>query len=268
LDEFGVAIPYDGNEICEEFANASLYNHELNVRGQNENCLMLMSSVENSRNEFAIFCRDFIYPGNNGEQRNEITKDPVGWWQRWKFLIGNSIMEKKPYAVLGELLMYNYLLREGKKVSWEGPKSTSHDLIASDEEYEVKSTLSRYEKIVHITGQFQLQNTAKRLYLYFCRFERNVNGISINDVVNKLVVEQGESKEELNGKLNQLGYGTGSSARKEKYQVHEIIKYPVDENFPRITPELFKKETIPTGIKQLSYDVDLSVLIGKSINYL
>jgi hypothetical protein len=139
-------------------------------------------------------------------------------------------------------------------------------LVGLDIEYEVKSTLSRYDKIIHITGQFQLQNTAKRLFLYFCRFEKNLNGISIDDIVDRLVNEHGESRDEINGKLNQLGYSIGNSARKEKYQIHEILKYPVDEHFPRITPELFKKEILPVGIKQLSYDVDLSVLTGQNVN--
>lgn len=265
-DSFGVAVPYDGEDVSEEFANASLYSYELNLGGRNQRCLLLTSSVEVSRNEFAVFCRDFVYPGKDNRSREELTGDPASWWKRWKNLIGNSIMEKYPYAVLGELITYEYLLSSGKTVNWEGPKSASHDLVSPDAEYEVKSTLSRYDKLVHISGQFQLQNSAKRLFLYFCRFERNLNGICINDMVEKLVNMHGESREELNAKLNQLGYGIGNSDRMEKYQIHEVLRYPVDERFPKITPEMFKKETLPTGIKRLSYDVDLSVMVGQKIN--
>lgn len=63
----------------------------------------------------------------------------------------------------------------------------------------------------------------KRLYLYFCRFEQNTNGISINDVVDRLVSDEGESADEINGKLALQGYGVGSSARNERYQVHEVL---------------------------------------------
>ena len=174
-------------------------------------------------------------------------------------------MEKRPYAVLGELVMYDYLLDMGYEARWEGPKLSSHDLICPDEEFEVKSTLSRYDKTIHISGQFQLKNAAKRLMLYFCRFEKNINGICINDMVERLASKHGESLDELNGKLNLLGYGIGSSARKEKYIINEVMQYAVDDKFPRIIPEMFKTGTLPVGIKQLSYDVDLSLVEGDSI---
>ena len=77
--------------------------------------------------------------------------------------------------------------------------------------------------------------------------------------------KHGESLDELNGKLNLLGYGIGSSARKEKYIINEVMQYAVDDKFPRIIPEMFKTGTLPVGIKQLSYDVDLSLVEGDSI---
>lgn len=267
-NSFGVAVPYRGNDVYEEFANAVLYSHELRFNGENRRCLLLTSSreVEVFRNEFALFCRDFVFPGDDGKLRRELTSDPVSWWKRWKILIGNAIAEKRPYAVLGELIIYGHLLRNGAAVDWTGPNSTSHDIVAPDVEYEIKSTLSRYDRIVHISGQFQLQNAAERLFLYFCRFEKNMNGICIDDMVKKLVDDYGISLNELNKKLGRLGYGVGSSARKEKYQIHEVLRYLVDDQFPRITPEMFKAGAIPAGIRQLSYDVDLSVIEGKNID--
>jgi len=189
---------------------------------------------------------------------------PVEWWKNWRQLIGNAITEKKSYAVLGELLMYEYLLQKGVNVEWGGPNSTSHDLIGKDVEYEIKSTTSRYEKIIHVAGQFQMQKN-KRLFLYFCRFEQNINGQCINDVVDRLVANAGESRDKLNGKLSRQGYGAGSSARNEKFQVHEILQYEVDESFPKIIPESFVGGTIPKGIEHLEYNVDLSLLDGTVI---
>lgn len=52
---------------------------------------------------------------------------------------------------------------KGVNVEWGGPNSTSHDLIGKDVEYEIKSSTSRYEKVIHIAGQFQMQKT-KRLF--------------------------------------------------------------------------------------------------------
>ncbi len=264
-DSFGVAVPYQGREVNEEFANASLYSAIYNIGNEDISCLFLMSTVEFSRNEFAAFCRDFVYPGIHGELRERLINDPVEWWRHWKTLIGNSIMEKKPYAVLGELIMYDYLLRIGREVEWEGPKAASHDLICKNEEYEVKSTLSRYDKIIHVTGQFQLVNGSRDLFLFFCRFERDINGTSINDMVEKLIIDHGISRDEINNKLCLLGYSNGNSARQEAYKILEAEEYAVNDSFPRIMLDLFKTGSLPNGIKQLEYDVDLSVVEGNTV---
>ena len=63
-----------------------------------------------------------------------------------------------------------------------------------------------------------------------------------------------------------MGYGKGSSARKEIYTLHEVIEYKVDDSFPIITPHSFKADTIPAGITHLSYDVDLTLLHGEGID--
>lgn len=261
---YGVTVLYEGPEITEEFANAQLYSGDFFIGNDRKKCLMLVSSVEKSRNEFALFCDAFIEPGENGAERKRLCSDPLDWWRRWKFLIGNSIMEKRPYAVIGEMAVYDYALGKGEKAKWGGPDSASHDIVSEKADYEVKSTLSRYEKIIHISGQFQLQKSDKRLFLYFVRFEQNVNGKNINDYVEKLV-NKGVLRDDIEKKLNKQGYAKGSSARNEKYIVHEVIKYEVDDYFPKIVPELFVEGALPKGIGQLSYDIDLSVVSGKNI---
>ena len=265
IGSIGVAVFYDGDDFKESFANSEIFTGVINVDGMGHKCLFLVSSVESTRNEFAVFCEDFVDPGDDGNKRKELLSDPSIWWNHWKLLIGNAISEKRPYAIIGELLMYEYLLKKDVAVNWGGPKASSHDLITKDADYEVKSTTSSYDKLIHIAGQFQ-QQTDKRLILYFCRFEKNINGISINDIVDRLVNSSGIFRDEINGKLSLQGYGPGTSARNEKYVIHEVIQYEVDETFPNITPAKFKDGIIPKGIKKIEYDVDLSVLDGKNVS--
>ena len=264
IGSIGVAVFYDGDDFKESFANSDIFTGVINVDGISHKCLFLMSSVESTRNEFAVFCEDFVDPGDDGNKRRELLSDPSIWWNHWKLLIGNTISEKRPYAIIGELLMYEYLLKKGEAVNWGGPKASSHDLITKDIDYEVKSTTSRYDKLIHVAGQFQLQ-TEKNMVLFFCRFEKNINGISINDMVERLVNDCGEFRDEINGKLSLQGYGLGVSSRNEKYQIHEVLQYDVDDDFPRITPDKLIGG-IPKGITKVEYDVDLSVLDGKQVS--
>ena len=263
-DSFGVAIPYDGEKICEYFASASICSDELIINGERISCLMLTSNIENSRNEFAVVCSSFVEPGNNGELRLDLVREPLQWWKRWKILIGNTNIDKKTYAVLAEMLMYDYLLKQGKHVIWAGAEAASHDLISKECDYEVKSTVSRYEKLIHVTGQFQMCKD-RMLKLFFCRLEKNATGICIDDMVKKLV-NIGQQEDAINEKLRKVGYDIGRGARKEKYIVHEVLEYIVDDNFPCITPSKFIGGTIPAGIKRVSYEVDLTALESNKIS--
>ena len=262
--EFGVAVPYEGDKVNEEFANARIYSKELLFKGKLVSCLVLISETESTRNEFAIFCADFVEPGENGIKRKELLEAPVLWWKKWKRLIGNAIVEKQPYAVLGELITFYYLIGKGINPKWMGPKRASNDIIADDSNNEVKSTISRYGKNVKISGQFQMQS--KNLYLYFLRFEKNQHGISINDMLDKLV-NVGQDEYELNCLLKKLGYNVGNSARDEKYNLLEMLKYTVDRHFPKIIPESFVGGSIPNGISQISYFVNLDTVPSTTVEF-
>jgi hypothetical protein len=254
---FGVAIKYQGEKISEEFANAYIYTDFRNIGGDAANYLFLMSDIESTRNQFASICADFVNPGEDGLVRKNLLKNPLSWWNDWKNLIGNAIKEKKPYSVLGELTIYQYLRKQGMTPRWAGPSFSTHDIIAENEEEEVKSTTNRYEALIKVSGQFQLIAN-KKLFLYFCRFEENENGKNINDLVQELISD-GETEEMLENQLSKLGYYQGSSARKIKYKILEVRRYEVDDSFPAITPDSFKNGLSP-AIKQITYNVDLDFL--------
>jgi len=248
--DYGMAVPYNGEMVNEEFANAYLYSAVRNIGNSTQTYLFLTCSVENARNEFATICTDFIEPGKEGKHRAELISEPVKWWSRWKIIIGNAIVEKKPYSVLGELMTYGYLKKQGKKPKWTGADFASHDIECTSEEYEVKSTTSRYEKTIRINGQYQLAKPGNVLYLFFCRFEEDNNGLSIDDAVENLV-SSGESEDYLNKQLEKLGYRPGNSSRHTKYKCLEVLRYVVDEGFPQITPHSFTGGVIPAGIKKI-----------------
>lgn len=260
---FGVAVPYEGGPINEEFANARLFDREFKLGSESVHFLMLTSEIEETRNEFSAFCVDFVYAGHDGSARKALIADPFQWWEKWKTLIGNAIVDKMPHAVLGEMVTYYYLIGKGVNPVWHGPDSSSSDIVDDFGNNEVKSTLKRYDKIITVSGQFQLQ--ADNLNLYFCRFEQNEHGISINDMVEKLVAVRAD-RGEINQSLRKLGYGIGNSAREKKFILHEFLKYAVDDSFPKITSESFVDGKVPDGIVHIKYDVDLENLNGTSID--
>jgi len=256
---YGVAIPYsNGKIVSEKFVNCKLHNNMIVIDGKEDMFLILSCNLNSLRYEFAAVCAQFAEPGENGSNRINLINNPTEWWQQWKTLLGNIAFEKKPYNVIAEMLVLEHLMKEGKNVVWTAVNSGSHDIETDEECYEVKSTIKRYSATVTIAGQHQLQCT-KRLYLFFCRMEKSVEGFSINDVKTNLV-NAGYNEDTLEEQLNQLGYELGMSVRDEKYKILEKRKYEVDQKFPQITPASFKGGKIPDNIIQITYTVDLDGL--------
>jgi hypothetical protein len=257
---FGVAVELPETLlVSERFAAASLNSVHREFNGKLRQFLRLESSRETLRNEFAVVCAQFLEFAP-AERRNQLLVDPLGWWERWKDLLGNVVRECESYSVLGELLAMERLISKGQRCLWQGPASGSVDLHTSAGGYEVKSTTNRYDSIVHIAGQFQLLTSSiSNLYLIHQRFEPSDVGECVDSTVDRLV-GLGVPRDDLELGLERLGLEPGRAARRECYRLLESRIFRVDDNFPKITPASFHGGTMPNGIVQIQYDVDLATL--------
>lgn len=260
-DWYGVGIPFiEDMLISEKFFNVRLISRKLIIGNKEQTLLLLTSTVEALRIEFASICAQFVYPGVNGIERLSIVEDPVSWWKRWRELLGNSVVDKPVYSILGEMLALEQISGIEDFPKWSALTQSTHDIEADNCSYEVKSTINRYDAKVTINSQYQLSIPRdKRLKLIFCRFEMSPIGISISDMVQRLVVK-GYEREQLEKGLEKYNLEKGCSARLEKYKLLEMRMYNVDAAFPIITSESFKDSKIPEGISQLTYTVELTGL--------
>lgn len=259
-DWFGVGIPFtDEQMVAERFSNVKLWSDTIIVGGDEVPLLLLSSNVESLRYEFATICAQFIDPGKDGVYRLELINNPTDWWRKWKSLLGNSVRDKETYSVLGEMLVYEKLMDMGQSPSWSALKRATHDIELKNSSYEIKTTISRYDMIVTINSQFQFQDTEKEVFLVFCRFEPSSLGVSIDDVLERLV-SKGVNRGILNDGLEGLGLEKGCSARVEKYKLLEMKKYKIDEHFPLIHSKSFKNNQYPEHVRQIIYKIELSGL--------
>lgn len=264
---YGVAIPLSENvEVSECFSGAKLYN-DIIILDENEyqNVLLLVTELESIKFIFATLCAELIIPGENGKFRKEITENPVVWWMQWKELLGNKNVDDRVYDVLGELLVLDYLADKGVQAVWNGPNAASYDIDGDDVYYEVKSTLMRNRRQITLSNHFQLEPPdGKQLKLVLCQFEPAQSGYCIDGLVEALC-EYGYSKYDLNQKLGMLGLEKGKSARKRCYDLHRMILYKVDDNFPAIRESSFIGGTIPKGVQSITYTVSLDGVNGEVI---
>lgn len=256
---YGVAIEYNNEkDISEKFANSRLFTQVIR-EGDNERKYLVLSCMRDSlRYEFATVCAQFVEPGLDGIDRKNLMEDPLNWWKQWRELMGNAISDRNAYSVIAEMMVLDDLYQNDNSVEWAAVMSGSHDIEGNNGSYEVKSTVKRYGASITISSQHQLQSL-KRLYLYFCRLEQSKEGVSINDMRDKLIAD-GYDKEKIEQQLCHRGYEKGASVREEKYKFLEKRKYEVDDKFPKIVDSSFKGDHIPDSVTQITYTIDLDGL--------
>lgn len=262
LDEsYGVAIPYSNHEeVNETFANARIRSSYVSVdSGERKRVLLLSTNSSSIMNPFSSFCEAFINPGEDGMIRKAIEDSPIDWWRDWKELLGNKNIDARIYDTLGELCALKYAVQNNEEPCWNGPDGSSYDIETAERFLEVKSSVVRNKRQITISSQFQLY-PHKPLYIVFCLFESTVlSGISIDSVLSDFE-RMGYNTELLNSKLETKGFEKGMSSRRKTFVLHEMLLYKVDPSFPKITPSSFANGTLPDGIVDVSYTVDLSGL--------
>lgn len=258
-DGYGVAMPVSESvEVAEKFNSCRFRTGLLSIEGAPSNYLMLISAFEEYRYEFASLCAEFLAPGENGKARKALIDCPLNWWKKWRALVGNVIKERAIYSIIAEMRVLEFKLKTDPSAEWTATRMGSRDIECAEEICEVKSTCKRYGAEITIAGQHQLVHK-KPLYLYFVRMEESVEGISVNDMKNRLI-QAGYDPGKLETELQQQGLERGASIRDRKYKILEKRKYIVDESFPRITRESFKDNRLPSGITQVIYTVDLDAV--------
>ncbi len=256
---FGVAVEADEKlEVSEKFNSCKFHTCMMGISGVTKNYLVLSSVFEEYRYEFASLCTEFVEPGEEGKNRENLLSNPYEWWNRWKELIGNTSHELTAYNVIAEMLVLLKKLGDDKKTQWAATRSGSHDIECTEESCEVKSTIKRYGATVTISGQHQLEHE-KRLWLYFCRMEESLEGISVNEMKERLLAN-GYDEGKLEQELEKQGFERGSNIRNKKYKILEKRKYEVNDSFPKIVRESFKGDKFPDSVVHIEYIVDLDGL--------
>lgn len=258
-DGFGVAIPvHEDMEVAENFNSCKFRTGHLAIGGNPSNYLMLISAFEEYRYEFASLCAELISPGEDGKDRKALIEHPLDWWKRWKELVGNDIKEREVYNIIAEMRVLEHKLINDPSAEWTATHMGSHDIECAEESCEVKSTCRRYGAEITVSGQHQLIHK-KPLYLYFLRMEKSVEGISVNDMQQRLI-DAGYDPGKLETELQHQGLEHGASIRNQKYKILEKRKYIVNDDFPGITNESFKDNHVPSGITHIVYTVDLDTI--------
>lgn len=258
--EYGVMMSAEcGTDVIDEtFSEIRFYTRTLNFSDRSIYCIVLSCSDMHYARKFATICSDFVNPEDEN-QRKKTQVDPLSWWVDWTRLIGNKLWLQDTYSIIGEMMVVDYLFETGFNPRWEGVNGAIRDIVCDNGSIEVKSTLCRYSYNIKAAGEFQL-DSSEQLSLFFCRFERSESGVCIDEMVDRLVSIGYGCREEIEKLLTSAGIHRGRSIRKTKYRLVQMLEYPVNDDFPCITPESFSGGIIPPGISHIRYTIDLEAI--------
>lgn len=268
-DAYGVAFEVDDEiQVNESFSSVSYFTGNFTIEGSKKHLLILSSSETELRNEFAGVCAVFLELGIDGSKRREIQENPLKWWKKWKELIGNKNVDSTVHGVLGELIALYWVKTEVvdnvTSANWTGPDGKSADILTDTKIVEVKTSLVKYNNIVTISGQFQLEKNPA-MSLLFIKLEETTEGAKGPNVVSidkmlEILGDKKLEKEDLNKKVERLGYKENSMDRKRNFRILEINEYPINESFPMLTADSFKDHIDRDRILQLTYKIELTGL--------
>lgn len=169
----------------------------------------------------------------------------ITWKTLFKKASSTDISKEKVLGLFGELLTLKEVIAPTYGIdtaiqAWGGPDMQNKDFTVSNTWYEVK-TIGANSDIVHISSLTQLSSNIVG-HLVVIRAEATSpeftgNSFSLIDLIKEIVLLINDESTEtlLMKKLQSVGIDVFGNEFSDKYIIHSITKYEVNDAFPRIT---------------------------------
>ncbi|MPZ68686.1 MAG: PD-(D/E)XK motif protein [Actinobacteria bacterium] len=185
---------------------------------------------------------------------------------QWRELLdraGSKFSRNALAGLYGELWHLRLLLEEdpARRLDvWRGCRGEIIDFRRGSSFLEVKVSFRREGRVIEIHGLRQLERPeGTDLFLSYLGVEESPRGESVPDLI-EAIKGLGASSGEFTELLQAVGYEESDADQFEavRFSVLEHRLYEVDDDFPRITPELFFGGEQPAGIVDVNYWIDLT----------
>ncbi|WP_435114563.1 PD-(D/E)XK motif protein [Candidatus Pelagibacter bacterium nBUS_36] len=213
------------------------------------NLILTKIYLENLNGEKSIKCflKNLIFAKDFFEEEN----------------VPRKLTTEEQIGLFGEIQTLKEILgkkfdKEASLSYWTGP-SKKHDFTLPKTLLEIKTT-STDTKIINTSSTNQIAPVYdKNLKLIFIQIKKNINGSSLNEIIDSYSKILKEDSELLFNdfilKLTQCRYlDIHKNEYKQKYKIDKYNFFNIDKNFPYI-----KEYVVPDGLSDLSitYKIDL-----------
>ncbi|MGH1421594.1 MAG: PD-(D/E)XK motif protein [Hyphomonas sp.] len=212
---------------------------------------------------FSDFCEEICRKIEKGEAGARAVE---GTFREYRSLFAvarsREISLEKITGLLGELEVLKWLLEYNSEAvrNWLGPTGNRHDFSASGVSAEVKTTLSSGSDIITISSLEQLSPSKDRaLHLLFLRFEEvGGQGLRISRQIAHMR-ERCADQSLLDERLKMLDYYDEDADKWDERAFAFVSRrfFRVEDDFPRLGPDLLSEGELRQGIGKVSYQLDL-----------
>jgi hypothetical protein len=167
-------------------------------------------------------------------------------------------------GLFGELSLLNDLLLLNPNASkvWTGPLGQRYDFSGTSVCAEVKTTVQRDGRKVHISSvdQLQLPGEGRALVLVHTTIERaGAGGMAVRDLISQAMTRATDAAalERALAAQQLEGWRTDEMLASERFSIIRTTFYRVEGQFPRVSPESFREGQPPLGVSNIQYVLDL-----------
>lgn len=234
--------------------------------------IALVRRSEGSPDIFAIMVVDVLRTlesasSSAGRDVMEAFLERVREWQAFMARTHRPLSSDAQIGLLGELWILRLLtgtsLGAGALRCWQGPLGAAQDFHIRGGAIEVKSTVRTGSFLTRINSIEQLDGDRAPIFLCALRFEENLDGISLVDLVSELREKFGLAgvQRGFEALLMVMGYlDEHASLYSRTMTLKNARTFRSEGNMPRL-----RRNLLPAAIRSAAYVLDLDALEVNSI---
>lgn len=165
-------------------------------------------------------------------------------------------------GLAAELLVLDHLLSLNPMAwkIWKGPFAERHDFRIDKRAIEVKCTTRASRNKIKISSIDQLQAPENGdLYLVHIVLEEVHNGgLTLEGIISN-IFSKASNIRDIKNILKELGYESNSKKwNAYRFHLDKTSMYHIGENFPRLVLSSFPNKMMPSGVSNVTYELDLT----------
>ena len=165
-------------------------------------------------------------------------------------------------GLIGELLLLRRLLDRSSKAwrTWRGPLGDRHDFRSGDHSLEVK-TSPKASQNVTVSSIDQMAAPARgSLHLLHVLLEQTSGGLLSVSALGQAVLAGADEPDQVGDRLAAIGCSDVNSPTWNSiaFRLEAERLYQVVDGFPRLVPSMVPGGSLPVGVTDLTYRIDLA----------